>query len=526
MRARRSADGDARRPPAAARPRRVEEREQLVGRHGQSATSSTTRVVVGDPRPGVAPAAAEQHVALGEEHLHVAGPEVGAACTRRAQLAVVRAHERRRRRRATPSALGVGGGDEQRVAGRTGERVAVACTHRVELLAPPRAEHGTGPRASTRRRARRRRSAPARRAVGNAPPSHSRSPPHWTASPVVAQALDARVQRARPGRSRRGSPAPTSKPDEVRRGRDRTRRARSAKISHSLRASPTRGPGDLGAERDAPLGGGLGAAVALLVAGAPRAAAPRRRPGPRASGSTRRCPGARAAGPAPSASLDRRRDRAARRGSCRRSSRARRARPAPAASTISSAVMPGRGAGPGSRTSRRAAPRRSARRSATPPGNAVAYAPISAPPCTPECPRIGMRPAPGRPTLPRASARFTIAATLSAPCSCCVIPIDHTRTADGAVGVHAGEALHVGAGRARLRARDRSNDSRVELASSSCVEAGRCARARSRRSIPPSASSTFSTPLRNATSPPVCTPKNSSAICVPNIALSTLLGTQ
>ena len=27
-------------------------------------------------------------------------------------------------------------------------------------------------------------------------------------------------------------------------------------------------------------------------------------------------------------------------------------------------------------------------------------------------------------------------------------------------------------------------------------------------------------------SPPVCTPKNSSVICVPNIALSTLLGTQ
>ena len=34
------------------------------------------------------------------------------------------------------------------------------------------------------------------------------------------------------------------------------------------------------------------------------------------------------------------------------------------------------------------------------------------------------------------------------------------------------------------------------------------------------------TPLRNATSPPVFTPKNSSVIFVPNIALSTLLGTQ
>ena len=34
------------------------------------------------------------------------------------------------------------------------------------------------------------------------------------------------------------------------------------------------------------------------------------------------------------------------------------------------------------------------------------------------------------------------------------------------------------------------------------------------------------TPLRNAESPPVCTLKNSSVIFVPNIALSTLDGTQ
>ena len=44
--------------------------------------------------------------------------------------------------------------------------------------------------------------------------------------------------------------------------------------------------------------------------------------------------------------------------------------------------------------------------------------------------------------------------------------------------------------------------------------------------MPPDASSCLSTPLTNATSPPVCTGKNSSVIFVPNTALSTLDGTQ
>ena len=43
-----------------------------------------------------------------------------------------------------------------------------------------------------------------------------------------------------------------------------------------------------------------------------------------------------------------------------------------------------------------------------------------------------------------------MAATLSDPCSCWVIPIDQTSTAVRAERVHAGEALHVGAGRTRL----------------------------------------------------------------------------
>ncbi len=41
-----------------------------------------------------------------------------------------------------------------------------------------------------------------------------------------------------------------------------------------------------------------------------------------------------------------------------------------------------------------------------------------------------MRPAPGRPTLPRARARLSRARTLSEPKACCVMPIDQTKTAE------------------------------------------------------------------------------------------------
>ena len=58
------------------------------------------------------------------------------------------------------------------------------------------------------------------------------------------------------------------------------------------------------------------------------------------------------------------------------------------------------------------------------------------------------------------------------------------------------------------------------------VEADVCSRSRTRGRAPPIASSCLSTPLTNATSPPVCTGKNSSVIFVPNIALSTFDGTQ
>ena len=47
----------------------------------------------------------------------------------------------------------------------------------------------------------------------------------------------------------------------------------------------------------------------------------------------------------------------------------------------------------------------------------------------PEWPRIGIRPAPGRPTLPRASARLTTARTFFEPNACWVRPMDQTRIA-------------------------------------------------------------------------------------------------
>ncbi len=55
-----------------------------------------------------------------------------------------------------------------------------------------------------------------------------------------------------------------------------------------------------------------------------------------------------------------------------------------------------------------------------------------------------MSPAPGRPTLPRARPRFTIARTLSTPDTCWVTPIDHTRMADRADAYISREAGHVG----------------------------------------------------------------------------------
>ena len=49
-------------------------------------------------------------------------------------------------------------------------------------------------------------------------------------------------------------------------------------------------------------------------------------------------------------------------------------------------------------------------------------------PCTLLCPRIGSRPALGRPIIPRSSARLAIICTFSTPCRWCVMPIVHPIT--------------------------------------------------------------------------------------------------
>ena len=57
--------------------------------------------------------------------------------------------------------------------------------------------------------------------------------------------------------------------------------------------------------------------------------------------------------------------------------------------------------------------------------------PTSAPPWTPEWPRIGVRPAPGRPASPRARPTLTSARIVSTPWACWVSPIDQTKWARG-----------------------------------------------------------------------------------------------
>ena len=57
--------------------------------------------------------------------------------------------------------------------------------------------------------------------------------------------------------------------------------------------------------------------------------------------------------------------------------------------------------------------------------------PTSAPPCTPEWPRIGIRPRRARPGSPRARPTLTSARMVSTPCACCVRPIDQTKMALG-----------------------------------------------------------------------------------------------
>jgi hypothetical protein len=96
--------------------------------------------------------------------------------------------------------------------------------------------------------------------------------------------------------------------------------------------------------------------------------------------------------------------------------------PAAAASTCALAVNPSaRGIGNPHNFSQRPRPGS--------PGRGVH--PTSAPPWTPEWPRIGMRPRFGRPGSPRASPMFVRARIVSTPCACWVSPIDQTKWALG-----------------------------------------------------------------------------------------------
>ena len=195
--------------------------------------------------------------------------------------------------------------------------------------------------------------------------------------------------------------------------------------------------------------------------------------------------------------------------------------PASAASTISGAVRPS--------ASGTANPHCSASRAALsgftsmPPGNAEAYAPISAPPCTPECPRNGMRPAPLRPTLPLANATLTSALTVSTEVGCWVTPMDHNTMALVAWAYIVTNVSSVVAS-TPASASSSSSDaaaSCVSSASKSSVWASMNA-----RSTAPRSTSRFSTAVASATSPPGRTGTCRSHILVPNSADSGLEGTQ
>ena len=88
---------------------------------------------------------------------------------------------------------------------------------------------------------------------------------------------------------------------------------------------------------------------------------------------------------------------------------------------------------------------------------------------------------PGRPTLPRASARLTIACTLSVPQTCWVMPIDQTSTALFAVAYMRANRRHVVDARRRRSARGRRATG-ARSVGRELVPARRCARATKSRS--------------------------------------------
>ncbi len=146
-----------------------------------------------------------------------------------------------------------------------------------------------------------------------------------------------------------------------------------------------------------------------------------------------------------------------------------------------------------------------------------ARSPTSAPPWTPECPRIGMRPRWGRPGSPRASPTFTRARMVATPWACCVSPMDQTKWAFGRATSR----------RANSCIRERGAPLARSRASHECPRTARAAssnpvvlRPTKSRSTPPGRSSrAFRTPQRNPRSPPVSTSNQWSARRVPSNAL-------
>ena len=101
--------------------------------------------------------------------------------------------------------------------------------------------------------------------VAKLPPSQRREPPHWIASPRRVQGLDSRI-RGHDARHLVADLLTGVERHEVRALRIDV----PGQVDEDLPLAPRLAhlvTGDLGAERDSPLGGGLRAAVALLVAG-------------------------------------------------------------------------------------------------------------------------------------------------------------------------------------------------------------------------------------------------------------------
>ncbi len=167
--------------------------------------------------------------------------------------------------------------------------------------------------------------------------------------------------------------------------------------------------------------------------------------------------------------------------------------------------------------------RASASSIAAPPGSVFGTLPHSAAPWTPLWPRIGIRPVRARPSMPRANARLTSAATFSTPKRCCVTPMLQTKTALRARAYCS--AKRAMSSRDSPDSRSSSSHDWVASAASSAAKPVVCASMNARSSAS-RATSAFSTPLANARSPPIATWKKSSISALPKTALRATDGTQ